>query len=571
MASIYRKYRPQTFGQMIGQNHIKITLQHELERNELGHAYLFCGPRGLGKTTSARLFAKSVNCEKRKEGESEPCNECRSCLDIMAGRAVNIIEIDAASNTGVDNVRENIIENSRFVPAGDKYKVFIIDEAHMLSTSAFNALLKIMEEPPEHVIFILCTTEIHKLPLTVISRCQRFDFKKVSSKELTSLLERIIKEEGKSVEEEVIGRIVAYSEGCVRDAQSLLGKILSLGDSVTLDQAEIILPRSDFDSVYKFVSYLAEKNSVAAVELINRLVEEGVDLYIFSESILEFLRQLLLIKVDGRLEAFGIGLSEDLAGQASGLAQKFNYAELLDIINVFLDKPKEIKQSSIPQFPLEIAVIRVIEKVACSRPDSIAFNTSNPSGARPAKPQPEIVAIESSAKPLDNAVLKAEATGSQDGVASGKQADLAEPKQNDFERKAEETVNAGSGCVINLESVVANWQAIIQSLMEANFSMASLLRISQPIRCEGSTLEIAVTSKFYKDRLEANSHRQIIEEVIEKTIGAKVLIKGVVSDSVSPINVTIEFKEEEAQQEQEVTAPAAPIKLDVAEEVLSML
>src|SRR3989339_1919745 len=191
MSTLYRKYRPQKFSELIGQNHIKITLQHELERGEIGHAYLFCGPRGLGKTTTARLFAKAVNCVNRKDGESEPCNKCNSCTSIMTGNSVDMIEIDAASHTSVDNVRENIIENARFTPTSSKYKVFIIDEVHMLSISAFNALLKTLEEPPAHAIFILCTTELHKVPETIVSRCQHFDFKKVAPAEAIKRLKMI--------------------------------------------------------------------------------------------------------------------------------------------------------------------------------------------------------------------------------------------------------------------------------------------------------------------------------------------------------------------------------------------
>ena len=200
--ALYRKYRPQIFAELVGQNHIKTTLQNELATGKVAHAYLFSGPRGLGKTTVARLLAKAVNCLKRQAGESEPCNQCDACKEIVDNRSLDVIEIDAASNTGVDNVRENIIGNSRFTPTSRKYKVFIIDEVHMLSLSAFNALLKTLEEPPPYAIFILATTEIHRVPPTIISRCQRFDFRKVGLADVVERLNKIVNAEKRKVDQE---------------------------------------------------------------------------------------------------------------------------------------------------------------------------------------------------------------------------------------------------------------------------------------------------------------------------------------------------------------------------------
>lgn len=204
MATLYRKYRPQTFAEAVGQNHIKLTIQSELATDKIAHAYLFCGPRAVGKTTFARLVAKAINCLNRQEGSFEPCDKCESCQEIVLGRALDIIEIDAASNTGVDNVRDNIIASARVSPSKSKYKVFIIDEVHMLSISAFNALLKILEEPPKRVVFILCTTETHKVPATIISRCERFDFKRIGLVDIVKKLSHIVREEKVKVDKDIL-------------------------------------------------------------------------------------------------------------------------------------------------------------------------------------------------------------------------------------------------------------------------------------------------------------------------------------------------------------------------------
>jgi DNA polymerase-3 subunit gamma/tau len=547
-SALYRKYRPQTFAQMIGQNHIKITLQHELERGDIGHAYLCCGPRGLGKTTSARLFAKAVNCEKRQEGESEPCNECPSCLDIMAGRSVDMIEIDAASNTGVENVRENVIENSRFNPVRSKYKVFIIDEVHMLSTHAFNALLKIMEEPPEHVIFILCTTEIHKLPVTIISRCQRFDFKKVTAEQLLKRLELVVKGENKKVETEVLKRIVLASEGCVRDAESLLSKVLSLGDEISTSQAEIVLPRSDYESISNFVMYLSEQNSAAAIELINRLLEEGMDLAIFNDNLLEFLRQMLLVKSSGQLEGYGLELADNLAGAVNDLANRFSWDELVSALEIFADKGKEIKQAAIYQLPLEMAVIKLTQQVSCQKPDEIFFSTS--------------VAM-TEEKPLEKKIQPIKVDSAPVDIP----AVAAAPAQSiKVAEKAEEIKQLE----VSFNDILASWPRIIQKLVKTNFTLGSLLKMSQPLKCDQNVLEVAVASSFLKGRLEATANRQIIEQVIDETLGSRVLIKGVISATVKPLEVEIDYDEKKFISGVLADSQLKPSFASHGDEVLSM-
>ncbi|MEK7625199.1 MAG: DNA polymerase III subunit gamma/tau, partial [Patescibacteria group bacterium] len=259
MPTLYRKYRPQSFADVTGQDTIVQTLQNEIAANKLSHAYLFSGPRGVGKTTLARLFAKAVSCEKRKDGQFEPCNDCQACNQINRGRHIDIIEIDAASQTGVDSVRENIIENAGIMPTVLKYKIFIIDEVHMLSTSAFNALLKTLEEPPAHVIFILATTELHKLPATVISRCERYTFKKITFDKMLARLKNLCKAEKVKVDKEVLERIVYKSDGGLRDAESLLGQILSLNlKEIRVEDAQIVLPLSSSETIIRYLKSIVE-------------------------------------------------------------------------------------------------------------------------------------------------------------------------------------------------------------------------------------------------------------------------------------------------------------------------
>lgn len=566
-SALYRKYRPQKFADMIGQNHIKITLQHELEREEIAHAYLFCGPRGLGKTTSARLFAKAVNCANRKAGESEPCNECESCLNIMAGRAVDIIEIDAASNTGVDNVRENIIENSRFNPVRSKFKVFIIDEVHMLSTSAFNALLKIMEEPPAHVIFILCTTEIHKLPLTIISRCQRFDFKKVTGEQLITRLEMVVKGEDKKVENEVLKRIVVSAEGCVRDAESLLAKVLSLGDDISVAQADIVLPRSDYERIASFVGYLSERNAAAAIESINRLIDEGFDLAVFADNLMEFLRQMLLIKTSGQLETYGVDLSDEVDQSVKDLAEKFSWAELLEIIEIFSDKSKEIKRSAIYQLPLEVAVIMLTQKIAkpaVFAPPIVSAPAARPAAAAPVTPKAE--SQPSAQQPILEEIKNLEAPVSETIEAAIETAGM--PINVEMPAESEiiaETPSAGS----SLESIIAIWPKVIQKLMKTNFTLGQLLRMGQPLSFANGRLAIAISTPFYQGRLEASNNRPIIEQALADELGAKVIVSGVVSANVEPIKVEIDYGDAD-EAESAPVSPFAAANLNPAEEVMNM-
>jgi DNA polymerase-3 subunit gamma/tau len=344
MTTLYRKYRPKNFSEVVNQNHIRITLEHQIQSDKQAHAYLFCGPRAVGKTTLARVLAKAVNCEKRKTGKSEPCNACPACESINAGRSLDIIEIDAASHTGVDNVRDNVIASARVAPANSKFKVFIIDEVHMLSISSFNALLKIIEEPPAYVIFILCTTEVHKVPTTIISRCQRFDFKRFSVSDIVKKLRYVAKQEGIKIDSDILEAIARNSEGHMRDAESLLGQVAAVGGKkITREEADLVIPRSDMSAAIDLLGCLAKKDAVGGIELINRLLNEGINLKQFSGDFLELLRKLLLVRLNYSLAGkFGLEWGENLESRIEEAGKPLNLAQLLRSVERFMRARNEL-------------------------------------------------------------------------------------------------------------------------------------------------------------------------------------------------------------------------------------
>lgn len=355
--SLYRTYRPQTFAEVVGQDHIKQALQNEIANATLVHAYMFSGPRAVGKTTTARLLTRAINCLSRKAGESEPCNRCDACIAIHDNKTLDVIEIDAASHTGVDNVRDNIISAARVGRAGLSWKVFIIDEVHMLSTSAFNALLKILEEPPSQVLFILATTELYKVPATVVSRCQRFDFKKIPPDAMRTRLEYLCVLEKKKVDASVLDIIVRLSGGCQRDAESLLGQVLSLDEkSIDAAKAALVLPIGSLELVKKFIAALIGKDAKSAIHTVDEAIEHGIDLGVLCSDLLEFLRTLLLIKA-GASDLVSESTNE--IEERKALCSSLGEVVILSLIDYLMQAQRDMRFVSLPQLPLEIAIAKV--------------------------------------------------------------------------------------------------------------------------------------------------------------------------------------------------------------------
>lgn len=355
--ALYRKFRPDSFADVKGQEHIVTTLQNQIRANRIGHAYLFTGTRGTGKTTVAKILAKTVNCENPTE--DGPCGECRICKAIAAGSSMNVIEIDAASNNGVDNIRE-IVEEVSYSPAEGKYKVYIIDEVHMLSIGAFNALLKTLEEPPSYVIFILATTEVHKLPITILSRCQRYDFRRISIDTITDRMRELTDAEGVEVEEKALRYVAKMADGSMRDALSLLDQCIAfhMGKELTYDKVLDVLGAVDTEVFSRLLRHVLEREVTGCVKLLEEIVMQGRELTQFVTDFTWYLRNLMLVQSSDHLEDV-IDMSSDNLARLKEEAQMIETDRIVRYIRIFSELSGQIRYATQKRILVEIALIKL--------------------------------------------------------------------------------------------------------------------------------------------------------------------------------------------------------------------
>lgn len=487
--NLYTKYRSQKFSEVVGQKHVVKVVSNAVARGKLTHAYLFSGPRGTGKTTMARLLAKSLNCISRKKGYFEPCNKCQSCREINEGMSMDIIEIDAASNRGIDEIRA-LRDKVRFAPSGKKYKVFIIDEVHMLTREAFNALLKTLEEPPKHVVFILATTELHKVPDTIISRTQQFDFHLHNLTDIANRLSEIAKKEKINIDKESIDIIANFSRGGMRDAISLLDQVSNVSKKIDEKTTREALGLASFDTINKFVKYLVSKKVDKLVDLIRRLYEEGVDFEQFNLELIEYLRKIMLVK-HGYKKVLDNVTKEDKT-IIENIAQDLSSAQIVRYIETFIKSQEDLKYISISYLPLEISVYKL--------------TLDNEDDNFTKKPRKIVETIKN--EPKDIKLNKKITTNSK-------------KKLQDSTKKVK----------IDIKKIKDDWKNIVSKIAK-NQSLKIILKNSAPLKIEDGKLVVGVEFKLYKDKLEDKKIYQEVCKCIEEHTSNKCELKFVVDSSL---------------------------------------
>lgn len=458
--SLYRKWRSQTFDDLIGQEAIVETLKNALITGNLSHAYLFTGPRGTGKTSTARLLAKTVNCENPREGE--PCNECRQCREITQGNSLNVIEIDAASNRGIDNIRE-LRERVMVPPASGKYKVYVLDEAHMLTAEAFNALLKTLEEPPEYAIFVLATTDVHKMLPTVISRCQCFYFKRISTNQIVARLNYIAGQENVNLDQGAAKLLARAAAGGMRDALSLLDQAIAYaGDEISLGHVQSMLGVADPRAISKFVTCVADLDTSGVLHLIHELSEAGADLRQINSQVMEYWRALMLAKA-GADTADILDLTEDEAREIQQVAQRFSLETLTECARIFAQNELVQKNQGTPQLGLELGALEAIEvhRRAQSSPVSLAA----PQSARPAvAPASSSLSFDTQPRAAQSAAPSMQSQTSRSPSRQAEEDTMATPRQPEvspaMQTDAAPAEQQGVSPILTVQQIVRVWDKI---------------------------------------------------------------------------------------------------------------
>lgn len=481
----YRKYRSQTLDELIGQDQVKKILKSSFLSNKLAHAYLLCGPRGTGKTSTARIIAKMVNCEKSvlgKEAENVqiPCNECLTCLSITDGSNLDLIEIDAASNRGIDDIR-SLRENIKLAPSASKKKVYIIDEVHMLTGEAFNALLKTLEEPPSHALFILATTEAQKIPATIMSRVQRLDFKAATISELKEALQKVVKAEKLDITEEALLLIAKKAQGSFRDGIKFLDQLSALS-KIDAPAVEENLGTGVWEGAFLILESIAQSNASEALQKLTKQIDKGIGPKELNTLILEILRQLMLVKNNLGEQLVKVELGSDIYPKVVTLADKFTLDHLLAAIGNFQLSFEQSKYVAIPTLPLEVAVVE-------------STNTS-------------LQTLEKKEKEEKIEEIKTQKNNDPEpaSLSNITSSDLPDEK---------EVLSESS----DIQKITDRWTYILETVRAYNFSLEALLRSSKIKECQKELVLIEVPYSFHQRILDAPKSKDILESILSDVLG----------------------------------------------------
>ncbi|UNC90655.1 DNA polymerase III subunit gamma/tau [Candidatus Contubernalis alkaliaceticus] len=559
--ALYRKWRPQTFEDLIGQDHITRTLENAVKSGRVSHAYLFCGPRGTGKTSAAKILSKALNCERGPT--AHPCNACNLCLGINRGRVMDVLEIDAASNRGIDEIRE-LRDKVRYGCSQARYKVYIVDEVHMLTAEAFNALLKTLEEPPENVIFILATTEAYKLPQTILSRCQRFDFRRISVPDLIQGLSRVASGEGISVEEGALHLIARSSEGGMRDALGLLEQVMAYSDnSVTLESAKKILGIVEEEIFIEMAAAVLEKKLVKGLKIAGDLVDSGNDMGKFIRDMSSYFRSLVLLKMQGegpmQLEIPWVCL--DVMREQ---AQSFNHEALMSVLEFLGEALLSLRGSSQPRFVLETTVFKICQvdyclnlknlqqKVEVLEKRILGFDKrlsegENPQQEKPYKsrgfqsrlnrdPSIDVGVDNSRSRDL---LLKEDAVkevSTERFISQGETDDRNDVQQCSMKENKSSKDFVGTKPLIeeqlSLEEVKVLWKKLLNLFSRKDVKMHSMLIRGKPVSFEKGTLTVAVENFICQEKLNLHDNNKGIRESFRKLTGKDIGFSFVLNNTV---------------------------------------
>ena len=506
--ALYREWRPKTFDEVVGQSHVTTTLKNQIKNNRIAHAYLLCGTRGTGKTSTAKIFAKADNCLNSQDGE--PCNECEMCKKITAGLAIDVSEMDAASHNKVDDIRD-LIEEVKYPPREGRHKVYIMDEAHMLTQGAVNAFLKTLEEPPEKVIFILATTDPQKLPITILSRCQRYDFKRIKSDDVFERLVKIIKEQGNFADNKSLQLIARMSDGAMRDALSILDQAISMGNgNVDYEQVVNMLGLVTNENLLKLTDSIIEKNVEASMRIIDDIVYAGKDINLFIKDMIHHMRNLMMVKISQKPEEV-LDMSEENIELIKEQSGKIRIEEIMRCIRIFQESEEQSKWSSQSRIYLELAVIKMC-KVEYDTSKEVLLTRINK--------------LESMIKEGNIQVKSSNEEKIKDNSAINNRKTSALKNK---EKKADElAVEINTDSNVTIDDVKKSWRDILEVFKARRLMVLYASLVTGKIEsCINGIVEIKYDQQyaFNIGRLQKDDNRKIIEDIFSEALKERVRIK----------------------------------------------